>query len=76
MKKSLSSRIVLTWMAVVCLGTWSWAAEETPAGGLVVRLGCADARALLALRVSENVIVHGLDVDPRIVEAVQSVMSF
>ena len=40
-----------------------------PAGGLVVRLGCADTQALVALRKNENVIVHGLDVDPRIVEA-------
>jgi len=47
----------------------SWAAEDIPAGGLVVRLGCADAKALLALRHNENILVHGLDSDPGIVEA-------
>ena len=62
-------RIVLISMAAVCFGTSSPAAEHVPAGGLIVRIGCADARALTALRTSENLIVHGLDADPAVVEA-------
>ena len=69
MKRFLRRRIILIWMAVVCFDASSWASGDVPAGGLVVRLGCADAQALVALRKSENVIVHGLDVDPGIVEA-------
>lgn len=69
MRAFLGRRILLIWMAVVCFGEWSWAAEHVPVGGLVVRLGCADVRALVALRKSENVIVHGLDVDLGVVEA-------
>lgn len=43
-------------------------AGDAPAGGLVVRLGCAVAKALVDLHTNRNVIVHGLDSDPRIVE--------
>ena len=53
--------------AVVCFSTSSRAADNVPDGGLLVRLGCADARALADLRTSENLIVHGLDADPVIV---------
>jgi len=69
MRAFLRGRIVLFGMSVVFFGALSGAAEDVPAGGLVVRLGCADARALVALRTSDNVIVHGLDADAEIVEA-------
>ncbi len=68
MKTFLRRGIVLIWMAVVCSDAWSGAVDVAPAGGLIVRLGCGDAQALVALRTNEKVIVHGLDVDPRIVE--------
>ncbi|MBL7040804.1 MAG: PQQ-binding-like beta-propeller repeat protein [Pirellulaceae bacterium] len=69
MKALFRRGIVLIWMAVVCSDAWSGEPEVLPAGGLIVRLGCSDAETLVALRTNENVIVHGLDVDPRIVEA-------
>jgi len=56
-------------MAVACSDAWGQAADVVPVGGLIVRLGCADTQALVALHKSDNVIVHGLDADPRIVEA-------
>ncbi len=71
MRSFLNGRIVLIWMAVAFFGALSWAAEDLPEGGLVVRLGCADAQALVALRTSDNLIVHGLEVDPQTVEAVR-----
>ncbi len=69
MKTSLSRGIALIWMAAVCSNAWSQAVDVVPTGGLVVRLGCSDTQSLLALRRNENVVVHGIDVDPRVVEA-------
>jgi len=55
--------------AVVCTTAWSQSSADLPAGGLVVRIGCADPQALIALRRSEQVIVHGLDGKLQTVEA-------
>jgi len=38
-------------------------------GGLVVHVGCGDGRLTAALRASDSFLVHGLDTDPRNVEA-------
>jgi len=56
-------------MAIACTNAWSQVADVVPAGGLIVRLGCSDTQALMALRKSDNVIVHGLDADPSVVGA-------
>lgn len=69
MRTYLRPIVILIGMTVFCFDAWSWAAENVSAGGLAVRLGCADARALVALRTNENVIVHVLDDDASIVEA-------
>jgi len=43
--------------------------EAGLSGGLVVHLGCGDGRVTAALRAGDGFLVHGLDVDPKNVEA-------
>ena len=68
-------------LAITVLGAWTppaAAASDDPhqileatgvQGGLIVHLGCGDGRLTAALRSSEAYVVHGLDADPRNVEA-------
>ncbi|MHC4404226.1 MAG: outer membrane protein assembly factor BamB family protein [Planctomycetota bacterium] len=69
MKTFLGRGILLVWMAVVCSDARSRAANDVASVGFAVRLGCGDAQALVDLRNGGSVLVHGLDVDPGIVEA-------
>jgi len=41
-------------------------------GGLVVHVGCGDGRLIAALHASDSYVVHGLDVNPRQIEAARA----
>jgi len=79
-RRPCATTLCITLMGVMAIGSTLHAAPDAKSilraadvsGGLVVHVGCGDGRLTAALRVSDSIIVHGLDPDAANVAAART----